>query len=179
MLDVMLLAGRFVLPESDGRARHIVAFAAGAGITPLLAMIEHGLTTEPETGFTLVYGNRGPDSIMFRRELEDLKDRYLRRFTLLYVLSRNEECSASARRGPHHRRQGQGARGEPLQPGGGGAFLPAPGLGPWIIKETRNALLALGVPRERVHHEFFAPGGGAYRVKAPLPSPRSRGRGSG
>src|SRR5687767_3300653 len=83
MLDVMPPAGRFVLPESDGRARHIVAFAAGAGITPILAMIEHGLATEPETGFTLVFGNRGPDSIMFRRELEDLKDRYLGRFTLL------------------------------------------------------------------------------------------------
>ena len=46
---------------------------------------------EPATAFTLVYGNRSPDSIMFRERLEDLKDRHLGRFTLLHVLSRNEE----------------------------------------------------------------------------------------
>ena len=80
-----------MLPESDGSPRHVVAFAAGAGITPIMAMLEHALAAEPATSFTLVYGNRSPDSIMFRERLEDLKDRYLGRFTLLHVLSRNEE----------------------------------------------------------------------------------------
>jgi ring-1,2-phenylacetyl-CoA epoxidase subunit PaaE len=177
MLDVMPPAGRFVLPESDGRARHIVAFAAGAGITPLLAMIEHGLTTEPETGFTLVYGNRGPDSIMFRRELEDLKDRYLRRFTLLYVLSRNEESSAPLFEGRITGDKVKALAASLFNPEEvAHFFLCGPGS---MIKETRNALLALGVPRERVHHEFFAPGGGAYRAKGATPSPRSRGEGRG
>ncbi len=93
-LDAMPPAGRFVLPPSGGSMRHLVAFAAGAGITPILAMVEHALATEPETSITLVYGSRGPESIMFRQQLEDLKDRHLGRFTLLYVLSRNEESSA-------------------------------------------------------------------------------------
>jgi ring-1,2-phenylacetyl-CoA epoxidase subunit PaaE len=172
MLDVMPPAGRFVLPESDGRTRHIVAFAAGAGITPLLAMIEHGLTTEPETGFTLVYGNRGPDSIMFRRELEDLKDRYLGRFTLLYVLSRNEEPSAPLLEGRITGDKVKALAASLFKPEEvAHFFLCGPGS---MIKETRNALLALGVPRERVHHEFFAPGGGGYRAKGATAAPRSR-----
>ena len=93
-LDAMAPAGRFVLPESDGEPRRVVAFAAGAGITPILAMLKHALAAEPATDFMLVYGNRNPQSIMFREELEDLKDRHLGRFTLLNVLSHNEESRA-------------------------------------------------------------------------------------
>jgi ring-1,2-phenylacetyl-CoA epoxidase subunit PaaE len=177
VLDVAPPAGRFVLPESDGSARHIVAFAAGAGITPILAMIEHGLATEPETSFTLVYGNRGPESIMFRRELEDLKDRHLGRFTLLYVLSRNEESSAPLLEGRITGDKVEALAARLFKPEEvAHFFLCGPGS---MIKETRNALLALGVPRERVHHEFFAPGGGAYRAKsadkAPSPQPSPQG----
>jgi ring-1,2-phenylacetyl-CoA epoxidase subunit PaaE len=176
-LDVMPPAGRFVLPGSDGRPRHVVAFAAGAGITPILAMIEHGLAAEPKTGFTLVYGNRGPDGIMFRRELEDLKDRHLGRFTLLYVLSRNEESSAPLLEGRITGDKVKAFSASLFKPDEvAHFFLCGPGS---MIKEARNALLALGVPRERIHHEFFAPGGGAYRATSPSPSPRVRGEGRG
>jgi len=162
-LEAMPPAGRFVLPPSEGKARHVVAFAAGAGITPILAMIEHALATEPETSFTLVYGNRSPDSIMFRGELEDLKDRHLGRFTLLNVLSRNEESSAPLFEGRITGDKVKAFAASLFKPGEvAHYFLCGPGS---MIKETRNALLALGVPREKVHHEFFAPGGGAYRAK--------------
>jgi ring-1,2-phenylacetyl-CoA epoxidase subunit PaaE len=93
VLEVMPPQGRFVLPPGDGAPRHIVAFAAGAGITPIFGMLKQALLHEPATRFTLVYGNRTPESILFREELEDLKDRYLGRFTLLNVLSRNDESS--------------------------------------------------------------------------------------
>lgn len=173
-LDAMPPAGRFVLPDSDGRARHIVAIAAGAGITPILAMVEHALAAEPATSFTLLYGNRAPESVMFRQQLEELKDRHMGRFTLLNVLSRNEESSAPLFEGR--------ITGDKVKVFAAALFKPAdvahfflcgPGS---MIKEARNALLELGVPRERVHHEFFAPGGGAYRGKSP--SPRSRGEGT-
>jgi len=163
-LDAMPPAGRFVLPESDGTPRHVVAFAAGAGITPILAMIKHALAAEPATSFTLVYGNRSPDSIMFRQELEDLKDRHIGRFTLLNVLSRNEESSAPLFEGRITAEKVQAFASTLFRHGEvAHVFLCGPGS---MIKEARNALLALGVPRERVHHEFFAPGGGAYRKKA-------------
>jgi len=163
-LEAMPPAGRFVLPESDGAPRHVVAFAAGAGITPILAMIKHALAAEPATSLTLVYGNRSPDSIMFRQELEDLKDRHMGRFTLLNVLSRNEESSAPLFEGRITAEKVQAFASSLFKPGEvAHVFLCGPGS---KIKEARNALLALGVPRERVHHEFFAPGGGAYRAKA-------------
>jgi len=173
-LDAMAPAGRFVLPESDGEPRRVVAFAAGAGITPILAMVKHALAAEPATDFTLVYGNRNPQSIMFREDLEDLKDRYLGRFTLLNVLSHNEESSAPLLEG---RITGDKVKAfaatlfKPYEVAH--FFLCGPGS---MIKEARNALLELGVPRDKVHHEFFAPGGGAYRERAaPQPPPSTRG----
>ena len=56
-LEAMPPAGRFVLPESDGARRRVLAFAAGVGITPIIAMVKHALTREPNTSLTLVYGN--------------------------------------------------------------------------------------------------------------------------
>ena len=160
-LEAMPPAGRFVLPASTGEARHLLALAAGAGITPIIAMLKHAMANEPATSFTLIYGNRSPETILFREELEDLKDRHLGRFTLLNVLSRNDESSAPLLEG-----RITGAKVKAL---GSVLFKPdeiahfylcGPGS---MIKETRNALFELGVARERVHHEFFAPGGGAYR----------------
>src|SRR5882672_7913353 len=66
ILEAMPPAGRFVLPEGDGRARHVVALAAGAGITPIIAMLKQALADELATSFTLVYGNRTLESILFR-----------------------------------------------------------------------------------------------------------------
>ena len=187
-LEAMPPAGRFVLPESDGAPRHVVAFAAGAGITPILAMIKHALAAQPATSLTLIYGNRAPESIMFRQELEDLKDRHIGRFTLLNVLSRNEESSAPLFEGRITAEKVQAFASSLFKPGEvAHVFLCGPGS---MIKEVRNTLLALGVPREKIHHEFFAPGGGAYREKVaaqpPPPTPGSspgqalpaRGRGA-
>jgi ring-1,2-phenylacetyl-CoA epoxidase subunit PaaE len=168
-LDVMPPSGRFVLPPGDGTPRHVVAFAAGAGITPIMAMLKHALLAESETSFTLIYGNRTPQSILFREELEDLKDRYLGRFTLLHVLSRNEESSAPLFEG---RITGEKAKAlavtlfKPAEVAH--VFLCGPGT---MIKDVRNALLALGMPREKIHFEFFAAGGGAYRAKTASPPP--------
>jgi ring-1,2-phenylacetyl-CoA epoxidase subunit PaaE len=177
-LEVMLPAGRFVLSEGAGKTRHIVAFAAGAGITPILAMIKHALANEPATSFTLVYGNRTLESILFAEELEDLKDRHLGRFTLLHVLSRNEESSAPLLQGRITGEKVTALAATLFKPEDvAHVFLCGPGS---MIKQARDALLALGMPRGKIHHEFFAPAGGTYRGKATAPSPRtSRGEGRG
>jgi ring-1,2-phenylacetyl-CoA epoxidase subunit PaaE len=167
-LDVMPPAGRFVLPPGDGSDRHIVLLAAGAGITPIIAIAKQALASEPATRLTLIYGNRTPESTLFRQELEDLKDLHLQRFNLLHVLSRNEESDAPLFEG---RITGEKVQrfAERLLPVNDIAhiFLCGPGS---MIKETRNAFLALGMARERVHHEFFAAGGGAYRSAPPPPA---------
>jgi ring-1,2-phenylacetyl-CoA epoxidase subunit PaaE len=91
VFDVMTPDGRFHVPLDPSAARHYVAFAAGSGITPVLSVIRTTLAAEPGSRFTLVYGNRNVDSIIFSEALEDLKNQYLTRFTLYHVLSRQPQ----------------------------------------------------------------------------------------
>ncbi|SDV48345.1 1,2-phenylacetyl-CoA epoxidase subunit PaaE [Chitinasiproducens palmae] len=86
-IDVMPPDGRFYTPLDPSNDKHYVGFCAGSGITPMIALIKSALAVEPYSRFTLVYGNRSVDTIMFAEELEDLKNRYLERFTLYNVLS--------------------------------------------------------------------------------------------
>ena len=87
-LQVLPPDGRFVALLDDRRAHTYVAFAGGSGITPILAIMKSVLEVEPLSRFTLVYGNRDSVSIMFREALEDLKNRFTDRFSLLHVFSR-------------------------------------------------------------------------------------------
>jgi ring-1,2-phenylacetyl-CoA epoxidase subunit PaaE len=81
--------GRFYVPLDPNHRKHYVAFAAGSGITPVLSLIRTTLGREPNSRFTLVYGNRTATSVIFNEALEDLKDRYLARFALYHVFSRD------------------------------------------------------------------------------------------
>ena len=90
-VDVMLPAGRFGVRLDPGNAKHYAALVAGSGITPVLAILASVLETEPQSQFTLVYGNRDTASVMFLDELADLKDRYPQRFQLVHVLSREQQ----------------------------------------------------------------------------------------
>ncbi|MCP3726621.1 phenylacetate-CoA oxygenase/reductase subunit PaaK [Paraburkholderia sp. CNPSo 3272] len=86
-IDVMTPDGRFFTHLNAEHGKHYVAFSGGSGITPVLAIIKTTLETEPRSAFTLVYGNRSVDSIMFAEELEDLKNRFMSRLRLYHVLS--------------------------------------------------------------------------------------------
>lgn len=88
-LQVMPPDGRFVVRKP--RAIHRVGFAAGSGITPILSIAASTLEEQPESKFTLVYGNRRMSSVMFNETLQDLKDRYRDRLTLIHILSRQAQ----------------------------------------------------------------------------------------
>ncbi|HSF86515.1 MAG TPA: 1,2-phenylacetyl-CoA epoxidase subunit PaaE [Acidimicrobiia bacterium] len=88
VIDVMPPVGEFTITPDAGAARHYGAIAAGSGITPVLSLVTTVLESEPHSQFTLIFGNRGAQSIMFLEELEGLKDRYPTRFQLVHVLSR-------------------------------------------------------------------------------------------
>ncbi|HEY8056321.1 MAG TPA: 1,2-phenylacetyl-CoA epoxidase subunit PaaE [Terriglobales bacterium] len=90
-LDVMPPAGLFHVPLEPARRGHYLAIAAGSGITPVLSILKATLAQEPHSEFTLFYGNRASSSILFREELSDLKDRYLDRFILVHVMSREAQ----------------------------------------------------------------------------------------
>ena len=90
-LDVMPPMGHFNVPLDADSERHYLAFAAGSGITPILSIIKTTLLAEPKSRFTLVYGNRASSSVIFRDELTDLKDVYMGRLKLVYVMSREQQ----------------------------------------------------------------------------------------
>lgn len=70
--------------------RSYLAFAAGSGITPVISIIKSTLQIEPKSNFTLVYGNKSLASVIFFEELEGLKNKYLNRFQLINILSREQ-----------------------------------------------------------------------------------------
>jgi ring-1,2-phenylacetyl-CoA epoxidase subunit PaaE len=90
-LEVMPPMGHFNVPLDPNSERHYLAFAAGSGITPILSIIKTTLLAEPKSRFTLVYGNRASSSVIFRDELTDLKDIYMGRLKLVYVMSREQQ----------------------------------------------------------------------------------------
>jgi ring-1,2-phenylacetyl-CoA epoxidase subunit PaaE len=86
-IEVMTPEGRFFSALEPENEKHYVAFAAGSGITPILSIMKTTLETERKSRFTLVYGNRKAQSILFLEELEALKNLYLGRVRLIHILS--------------------------------------------------------------------------------------------
>ena len=88
VLETMPPAGSFHTPLDPDASNYYLGFAAGSGITPVLGIIRTVLVREPKSRFTLVYANRSISSIMFREELEDLKNVHMGRFSVIHVLAR-------------------------------------------------------------------------------------------
>ncbi len=149
-LKVMPPDGRFTVHKP--RAVHRVGFAAGSGITPILSLMASTLEESPTAKFTLVYGNRRMASVMFNEALQDLKDRYPERLTLIHVLSRQ------AQEVPLLEGRIDGDKVRALI----ATLLPAASMdevfvcGPEaMIETTEKALLEAGVRPDRVHTERF------------------------
>lgn len=153
-LDVMTPQGRFVLDPDN--TKHALLIAAGSGITPCLSMLKSMLEDRSDSRVTLIYGNRGTESIMFREDLAALKDRYTSRFSLLHVLSR-ERQDASIFNG-----RIDAAKIRDLCAAGLIDPLAMPGIyccGPQAMTESvTDAFQALGTPLERIHVELFTTG---------------------
>ncbi len=90
-VECMEPSGHFSVPLDPQASRHHIAFAAGSGITPILSILKTTLREEPRSRFTLIYGNRSSSSVLFKEELSNLKDRFLERFNLIFVLSREQQ----------------------------------------------------------------------------------------
>lgn len=154
-LEVMPPVGEFTIDVDPTFRRRAVAVAAGSGITPVLSLISTSLEAEPGAQWTLVYGNRTTNSIMFLDELEGLKDRYPDRFQLFHVLSRggsempllSGRIDAEKLRLIHDRLIGDKEVN--------GWYL----CGPYEMVQTARATLGdLGVDQALVHDELFFAG---------------------
>ncbi len=151
-LDVLPPVGRFSTALDPTRARHYAAIAAGSGITPVISILSSALAIEPESRFTLIYGNRTVASIMFLEELEDLKDRYRERLQLVHVLSR-EAPEADLLAGRIDRAKLSRMFEVLLPPGTVDEWFLCGPLK--MIDEARVALIEAGVSAGAIHRELF------------------------
>lgn len=162
-IRVMPPEGRFT--SLAGERHDYVLIAAGSGITPMLSIAKTVLGHEPDSTITLIYGNRSTDTIMFREELEDLKDRHMRRFSVVHLLSREaQDVELFNGRIDGVRITELANRGLIDVAAADGIFLCGPGE---MIDEVSTALKALGVEEDRIRFERFTPSGDA-------PAPRAR-----
>ena len=149
-LQVMPPDGRFVVRKK--RAIHRVGFAAGSGITPILSIAASTLEEQPDSKFTLIYGNRRMSTVMFNEELQDLKDRYRDRLTMIHILSRQAQ-EVDLLQG---RIDGAKVRAiiDALLPVGSmdEVFICGPDA---MITATETALVEAGVPTDRIRTERF------------------------
>ena len=164
IMRVMPPEGRFTSLVGD---RHdYILIAAGSGITPMLSIAKTVLSHEPDSTIALIYGNRSTDTIMFREELEDLKDRHMRRLSVVHLLSRETQDSELLNGRIDGDRIVQLARRGLIEPGtADGVFLCGPGE---MIEDVSEALKGLGVDEDRIRFERFTPSG-----EAPGQRPRS------
>lgn len=165
-LDVMPPQGKFFVPLDPSREGHYLAVTAGSGVTPIMSIVSTTLESEPNSRFTVIYGNRSTTGTLFRDRLQDLKDRYLERLNIIYVFSREQQeidlyngritadkCNALFDRWVEVSKLNA-------------AFL----CGPQEMTETvRDVLINHGLPKNNIHFELFTAGlptAGAKRRQA-------------
>lgn len=86
-IEIGLPEGNFTFEPKPGKRRNYAAFAAGSGITPVMAILQSVLSGEPDSTFVLVYGNKTPDQTIFYDRLHELEKKYTGRLFLHYVFS--------------------------------------------------------------------------------------------
>ncbi|MDG4774399.1 1,2-phenylacetyl-CoA epoxidase subunit PaaE [Solwaraspora sp. WMMD792] len=164
-VEVMPPLGHFTTGFEPGRSRYYGALAAGSGITPVLSLLATGLATEPDSRFSLVFGNRSAHTVMFADEIADLKDRYPDRLQVVHVLTR-ETQDAELLTG-----RIDAARFDRLLD----TVVPGDQVDEWflcgpygLVMAARQVLAERGVPDGAVHSELFhagdAPPAGADAV---------------
>ena len=98
--DVLRLrgpSGSFTAPVGDDAQPHLLLFAAGSGITPMMSILRAVLPAPPHTRVSLLFGNRNEDHILFRQELDQLVENHGARFDLVHVLSHASPTWTGAR----------------------------------------------------------------------------------
>jgi ring-1,2-phenylacetyl-CoA epoxidase subunit PaaE len=162
-LDTLPPLGRFTVPIDAAHHKAYLMIAAGSGIAPVMSLIRSLITLEPDSRFTLVYGNRGASSVIFREVLNDLKDRYLDRLQIIHVFSREDQATSllNGRINADKLR----ALGKELIDVASydDAFVCGPES---MTIESRDTLIDLGMPAEHVHLELY--GSHVQRIARPV-----------
>ncbi|HJP67708.1 MAG TPA: 2Fe-2S iron-sulfur cluster-binding protein [Sphingomicrobium sp.] len=152
-LEVMVPHGSFTTEFDPANHRHLVGIAGGSGITPVMSLIKTLLREEPNSRFTLLYGNRDSSSVIFLEALAGLKDKYLGRVEIYHFLDA-EKQDIELFNGMLDRARLEEAI-EHLVPDSANVddwFICGPGP---MMDAAEGALLDRGVAKERIHIERF------------------------
>jgi ring-1,2-phenylacetyl-CoA epoxidase subunit PaaE len=153
VIDVMPPHGSFTCQFDPQQSRRYVAFAGGSGITPVISLIRTALRQEPNSRFTLLYGNRDSSSVIFLDALADLKDRYMGRFELYHFLA-EEEGDVALFNGMLDKATCDNAIEHLVGDAQGVDAWFICGPGP-MMDAAESALLERSVARDRIHIERF------------------------
>ena len=152
-IDALSPMGAFHTPLSPDQSKHYLGFAIGSGVTPVLSILRSVLSVEPDCRFTLIYANRSAREIMFREELEDLKNEHMGRLNIVHIL-KNDPTGIDLFTG----RIDAGKLDQMFTTwipvaNAHGAFI----CGPETAMETiADRLAAHGMPRDAIKYELFA-----------------------
>ena len=154
-LDVIPPHGTFHTALNPVQAKNYIAFAAGSGITPILSIIKTHLATEPKSTFKLFYLNRTVKSIIFKEEIEQLKNKYFGRFEIFHFLTK-EHRSIALLNGRFTKAKLQILTDKIIDiPSTDDCFICGPEE---MIFLLRDELTAAGLPAAKIHFELFNTG---------------------
>ena len=151
-LDVMEPHGSFTWDFRAGASNHYAAFAGGSGITPVISLIKSAMIEEPRSRFTLFYGNRDSQSVIFLEELARLKNRYMDRLEIHHFLAEEAE-DIDLFNGMLDTAKCGAVLSTLIEPADVDAFFIC-GPGP-MMDAAEATLIERGVAREKIHIERF------------------------
>ncbi|MBA4168236.1 MAG: phenylacetate-CoA oxygenase/reductase subunit PaaK [Chitinophagaceae bacterium] len=164
-IEVLPPTGKFNPHLHAENTGNYVAFAAGSGITPIISIIKTTLATEAGSRFTLVYGNRSRGSIIFKEQLEALKNKYMDRFAVHHVFSR-ETTDAYVNHGRINAEKCETLAPWLIDPENlDQAFICGPEE---MIFTTRDWLQKKGLEKSKIHFELFTVPGQQIKTKSIL-----------
>ena len=147
VLEVLSPSGNFKI---DNLSSNFVGFAAGSGITPLLSMIKSVINSGGK--FTLFYGNKTPNDVIFKNELDSLKEQFFNQFSLHYIYSKISVGNPLFE-GRINKEKTKLLIKENIELiKADGFYLCGPGE---MLKNISDSLKELGVNENKIHFELF------------------------
>lgn len=173
-VEVMAPHGSFTWAFDPAAKNHYAAFAGGSGITPIISLMKTALATEPESRFTLFYGNRDSSSIIFLEELAQLKNKFMERLQVHHFLAEESE-EIELFNGMLDRAKCDEVLDSLIDPEDVAAFFIC-GPGP-MMDAAEAALQSAGVPHGKILIERFTAGRPSAALAAQMQALQSQAQG--
>lgn len=155
VLEVAPPDGNFYVEVEENSQKNYIVFAAGSGITPILSIIKTHLSLEPNATVQLFYLNRTIKSIIFKDEIEGLKNKYLGRFEVFHFLTKENRVYPLLN-GRFTSEKLKTLTSKIIDiPSVDDCFICGPEEMIFLIKDE---LVAAGLSKEKVHFELFSSG---------------------